>query len=112
MLASFTRQTITVKRPSMAVSRGSKVADWTDPTTITVGGCSVQPLDEQTEREGRAANEQVRARLIAPPGADIRMGDRVEALGETWEVESCPPAWPAAVGTLAHRDVTLRLWRG
>ncbi len=112
MIASFCTQTVTVERPRMTPSRGSEVADWSRPEVFEVPGCSVQPGAFETERDGRAANVQGGARMWAPPDADVRLGDRVHALGETWSVEAAPPAWPAGAGQLAHREIALRLWKG
>ena len=68
--------------------------------------------DATHETEGRESNQTSRARLYAPVDADIRRGDRVLALGETFTVVDSLPYWPSPTGRLAHRQFILERWEG
>ena len=111
-ILSYFNVTVTVLRPQMVERRGSRVPDWTNPTEITVTDCHAQPIDASYESEGRESNQTSRARLYAPVDADIRRGDRVLALGETFEVVESLPYWPSPTGRLAHRQFDLERWEG
>ena len=103
---------LTVLRPQMVERRGSTVPDWTNPVEHTVPDCHCQPIDASYEADGRQSNQATRAKLYAPADADIRRGDRVLALDETFVVTESLPYWPSPTGRLAHRQFVLERWEG
>lgn len=111
MLSSFSTQTVTVIRPATRYSRGSPIPDWEHAETFDVENCDCQPDAATDHMEGRVANQSLTASLFTPADADIRVGDRVEALGMTWRVAQAQPAWPH-FAHLAHREFQLEAWEG
>ena len=111
MLSSFSTQTVTVTRPSTRLSRGSTIPDWRRAETFDVGGCDCQPDAASDHIDGRVSNQRLTASLLTPADADIRVGDRVEALGMSWRVSQAQPAWPHLTN-LAHREFLLEAWEG
>ena len=112
MLPGFCRQAVTVVRPARVTRRGVVVDDWEGATRREIAGCSLQPGSTATARpEPREALGQV-ATLYAPPGADVRPGDRVEAGGATWAVSGWPTPRRSPFGALDHVRVELERWAG
>lgn len=112
MLPSFCRDTIEVLRANLVESRGSKVRDWSDPTHITVKGCSVQPSTTSRDFDGRTTQVTEEWTLYAPPNADIAAGDRIEWQGLTFEVNGAPMPWSSPTGRVSHVYARLSEWRG
>lgn len=112
-LPSFCRDVVTRLRPGSKVVRGTTVADWTAPDQIEISGCSIQELTTASNRADQRANSvSVGARLYAPPGSDIRDGDRIVADGQTWLVDGHPLPKRSPTGRVSHLAVALSAYRG
>ena len=111
-LPSFYNQTVLVTRAPLVERRGGDARDWAHSKTHEVAGCHCQPVAASGELYDRTDNQGMTARLYTPADADVALGDRVSALGQTWQVTGAPPAYPSATGTLAHREFDLARWDG
>ena len=112
MLPSFCKDTVTVKRAALVDSRGTKVLDWSNPTTKTVKGCSVQPSTSTRDFDGRTLQVSEEWVLYAPPGSDIEAGDRIEWNGLTFEINGSPMPWQSPTGRVSHVWARLAEWSG
>lgn len=101
---------VTVTRPGTKASRGTTVADWSNSTTREVGGCWVgnPSTSTDTAREGRDSN--VKATLYAPPGADLRRGDKVTYAGVAYAIDGEPLPYPSPLGGIDHIECPLVDW--
>ena len=112
MLPSFCRDTVTRKRAQLVDSRGSKVLDWSNPTSATISGCSVQPSTTTRDFDGRAIQVTEEWTLYAPPGSDIQAGDRIEWSSMTFEIDGAPMLWTSPTGRVSHIWARLKEWSG
>lgn len=112
MLPSFCRDAITVKRAQLVDRRGTQVLDWENPQEFTVSGCSVQPNTTTRDFDGRAIQVTEDWTLYAPPGSDIKAGDRIEWQGLTFEIDGAPMPWTSPTGRISHIWARLSEWRG
>ena len=81
------RDTVTVIRPALKDSRGSKVPDWDNATSKSISRVQVVPAGTVQDRDGRVVNVTDRYKLRAMFDADIRAGDRIVWRGCTYEVD-------------------------
>lgn len=72
---------------------GATVADWSTTTRASLTGCSLSPRGESEDTTGGRQGVIVGYTLYAPAGADIRPTDRIEARGETFEIDGEPGDW-------------------
>lgn len=112
MLPSFCNDSVTVKRAALADSRGTKVLDWVHATSSTLNGCSVQPNTTSRDFDGRTVQVTEDWTLYAPPGSDVKAGDRIEWNGLTFEIDGAPMAWKSPTGRVSHIWARLKEWRG
>lgn len=112
MVPSFWKQSITRIRPGTKTARGSAIPDWDDPDRLVVSGCSVQPASSTLSQDGRVQGVTNGLTVYAPPGADIKAGDRIEYNGETYTINGAPLVWPSATGGLDHLQLNLERWSG
>lgn len=112
MLPSFCRETVTVRRAPMVAARGTGERDWSAAESHYVTGCSVQPSSTSTEAgEPRYAASDSYA-LFAPPGSDIRRGDRIECVAGSFDVDGNPMAFESPSGAVSHVRCQLSRWEG
>lgn len=76
---------------------GDTGIDWTNPATLSVPGCSVQPVGGQEVLLNRDAVVS-RWTLYAPLGADITSVDRIRHNGTDYEVDGSVQNWPDIFG--------------
>lgn len=111
-ILSYFVEEVEVTRPGVRESRGTRIPDWDNATSFSVPGCHCQPTSSSYEDDGRVANQTDGARLYAPPGSDIRKGDRVRAIDQNWVVTVVHPTWRSPTGRLTHRQFDLERWEG
>jgi len=111
MLPSFCRQSITVKRPAETVERGSKVRNWSIPTTHTISGCSLQPDMTSSDFSDRAQSAQTFT-LYAPINADLLKGDRIVYGDVEYDVVGVPFRWYSPSGANEHTTCKVTVWEG
>ena len=85
---------------------GDSGLDWTAPATLSIEGCSVQPLDGQEVLLDRDAVVS-RWKLYAPLTADITSTDRIRHRGVDYEVDGSIQDWPDIFG-MGYRQAILR----
>jgi hypothetical protein len=91
-------QTVTRLRAPVATdTHGDAYTNWDSPVTLTISGCSVQPVTGDEYNLGR---ESVTSRwnLFAPPGADLRSSDRVRHDGVDYEIDGSVQKWADTTG--------------
>ena len=93
MLPSFCNDTITVKRAALKDSRGTKVYDWANAVSKTLGGCSVQPTSTSRDFDGRTTH-------------------RIEWNSLTFEINGAVMPWKSPTGRVSHVWARLAEWRG
>lgn len=111
MLPSFARDTVTILRASKRTDRGTDALDWSDPTSLLVSGCSVQPSGGSRDFE-RDANTDVRWTAYVPPSTDVHVGDRIVWNGSTYEIDGEPRVWSSPTGAVSHVQLDLVRWEG
>lgn len=111
MLPSWCNDTITVMRPAMVDSRGTKVPDWSHVTRRTICGCSVQTGQTSEDRDGRTATALL-GTVYLPEGADVRAGDRIVFCGTTYTVQGEPMVWRSPTGAVSNMQARIAVWRG
>ena len=112
MLPSFCKESVTVVRAKEKDSRGTKILDWSDTVRTALSGCSVQPNTSTRDFDGRTIQVTEDWTLYAPPGADIKAGDRIEWESNTFEVNGAPMPWKSPTGRVSHMWARLVEWRG
>ena len=111
MLPSFFDRTVTVVRPAMVASRGTKVPDWDNATEAQVSGCNVQTPTTSEEFDGRTATT-LGGTVYLPPDADVQAGDAIEYRGRRFLVVGEPMLWESPTGALDHLQVRITDWEG
>lgn len=111
MLPSWCAETITVLRAPTVSARGTQVADWAHAVPHTVAGCSVQVSSTSMDLDGRTETEQSGI-VYAPPGADIKAGDRITAAAGTYLVDGDPMPWRSPTSRVSHLQVRIVRYRG
>lgn len=101
---------VTIERPGARESRGTTVPDWSKKTEREVNGCWVGNASTSSDSsdEGRAAN--MRLTLYAPPGTDVRRGDRVTYGGRRYAIDGEPIEYPSPFGGTDHIECALVDW--
>lgn len=112
MLLSFCNDTVMVIRAPLVDRRGTQVRDWDSAEQIEIGGCSVQPSQSTRDFDGRTLSVSEDWTLYAPPGADIRAGDRIAWRGVTYELNGSPMLWESPTGRISHIWARLTEWSG
>lgn len=110
-LISFWTQKIIRLRPKTTISRGSPIYDWSDPDSLEIAGCSVQPASTSLSQDGRVQGIADGLTVYVPAEADIKAGDRIRFGGNDYTINGDPLMWPGAA-RLAHIQLNLQRWRG
>ena len=110
-LISFWNQSITRLRPGETTARGSTIYDWSNPASLEISGCSVQPASTSLSHDGRVQGITDGLTVYAPVDSDVKPGDRIVFGGNTYTINGDPLIWPGA-GKLAHIQLNLVRWRG
>ena len=112
MLPSWANDTIVIKRPKKVDSRGSKIDDWTQATSTTVNGCTVQPASTSLSMDGRVLGISDGWTAYVPPGTDVKEGDRVVFNSETFVINGAPRVWNSPTGRVSAIQLNLMRWSG
>lgn len=111
-LPSWFKQSVIRIRPGETTSRGSAIPDWTNTTTETISGCSVQPSSTSLSQDGRVLGISESFTLYAPSTADIQKGDRITYNDVTYTVMGVPRPWMSPTGGLNNLQIPLERWDG
>ena len=83
-------------------THGNPTQTWTD--SVTIDGCSVQPVEGSEFNEGRQT-VITRWHWWGPIDADVTSKDRIVFDGETFEVDGSVMKWPTV---LPHKSAVLK----
>ena len=111
MFVSFARQSVTRLRAAVRTVRGSDIFDWSDPDTLEITGCSVQPGMTELSQDGRVLGVLDGMVCYMPIGSDVKEGDHIVYEGNTYEINGMPKVWHG-VGNSSHIQLVLRRWAG
>jgi plastocyanin len=116
MLPSFASETVTVARAAQRQSRGTTVPDWANAQRHPITGCIVQTPSTTMDMDARQQTALV-GTLYAPPGSDIRAGDRIEWADPTgtahaFSIVGVPMPWKSPTGRVSHVQATITEWEG
>ena len=112
MLPRFADQEITRMRAKVKVERGSKIPDWSNPDELTIKGCSVQPAGTSLTQDGRIQGITDGYTCYAPPGTDVRAGDRIRFENQVYTINGEPHTWKSPTGRVTHTQINLERWEG
>jgi hypothetical protein len=105
---TFYTETVTRQRATTTTNaRNDSELTWTNPSTLEITGCRLQPLSSDEVIENRWESD-VRFRLLAPSGSDISYLDRIVANAVTYEVWGAPLTHKSPTGVAAHDEILLR----
>ena len=110
-LPKFCRDAVTVKRPGTKTERGSEVQDWEAASEHVVHGCLVTVTASSGGLDGRQQSSET-VTVLAPKGADIAKGDRLECRHGRFLVVGDPHAAESPTGALSHVRATASRWDG
>lgn len=112
MLPSWAKQTIIRLRPTTKEVRGSMVPDWSNPDQLTIHGCSVQPAGTSLTQDGRIQGITDGYTCYAPPGVDVKAGDRIRFEGQDYTINGDPHEWKSPTGRVSSTQFSLERWEG
>lgn len=112
MVANFAKQTITRIRPGTKTLRGSEMPDWSNTTSVSISGCSVQPAATSLSQDGRVLGISDGWTAYIPAGADVQAGDHIVFNGEEYAINGEPRTWQSPTGNRTHIQLNLVRWSG
>jgi hypothetical protein len=111
MLPSFCSETVTIKRATETIERGSAVKDWDNPVETSVLGCSVQPAGTSLAITDRQSSS-ITLECWMPPSTDVMAGDRITIDSKDYEIDGDPLVQVSPTGALSHIVCPLVRWEG
>lgn len=90
---------------------GRRARDWSAAVSVAFTGCSFQPLSTTeyiSDREFAATHWKA----IVPGRADFVSTDRVEWLGDSYEVDGDAEYWDDMKGKSHHTTFLCKRWQG
>lgn len=66
---------------------------WTDPDRLDIPGCGIDPGGSTEPVEAGRTAVITTPTVYAPPGVDVRAGDRLQVRGRTYAVDGRPAEW-------------------
>ena len=112
MLPSWASDTVTRLRASIITQRGSQIPDWTNPDTLQITGCSIQPAGTSLTQDGRVQGTSEGFTCFLPPGSDVLAGDRIRYNGQTYTIMGEPKVWRSPTGQVSNTQLQLERWYG
>lgn len=112
MLPSFFNQTITRLRAGQKESRGSIIPDWSNPDSLVINNCSVQPAESNISIDGRVLGLKNIYRVYSYMDIDVQAGDRIIFEDETFTVDEAPRKWRSPTGSLSNIQFSMTHWAG
>lgn len=113
MLPAFCSETVIVLRAPLAEGRGTATRDWAAAESREVNGCMVAFGPTSTAFDSdRELPVSEGATLYAPPGTDLREGDRVECRLGAFEVDGAPQEFSVPGVAIGHVRAGLARWEG
>ena len=112
MLPSWASDTVTRLRATIITQRGSQIPDWSNPSSLVITGCSMQPSGTSLTMDGRVQGTSEGYTCYLPPGADVVAGDRIQYNGETYTIMGEPKVWKSPTGQVSNTQLVLERWYG
>ena len=112
MLPSWAKDTVTRLRASIITQRGSEILDWSNPDTLEITGCSMQPSGTSLTQDGRVQGTTDGFTCYLPPGSDVLPGDRIAYGGKTYTINGEPRPWASPTGLVSNIQLQLERWYG
>ena len=112
MLPSWANDSITRLRAAVITQRGSEIPDWSNPDSLVIPGCSVQPAGTSLTEDGRVQGTSDGCTCFLPPGSDVRAGDRILYNGATYTIMGEPRRWTSPTGLVSNVQLQLERWYG
>lgn len=112
MVGTFATQTITRVRPGTKTLRGSEMPDWSNTTSVSISGCSVQPAATSLSQDGRVLGISDGWTAYIPAGSDVKAGDHIVFDGEEYAINGEPRTWTSPTGNRTHIQLNLVRWSG
>lgn len=112
MLPSWANDVVTRLRPTTKTVRGSAIPDWSNPDSITIGGCSMQPASTMLSQDGRVQGITDGYTCYLPPCADVKAGDRIRYNGKDYTINGEPQIWHSPSGKVSSMQLHLERWSG
>ena len=112
MVANFAKQTVTRIRPGTKTLRGSEMPDWTNTTSVSISGCSVQPASTSLSQDGRVLGISDAWTAYLPTGADVLAGDKIMFDGNEYAIDGEPRTWVSPTGSRSNIQLNLVRWSG
>ena len=112
MLPSWANDTVTRIRPGTIERRGSIEPDWSNPDTLNISGCSVQPAGTSLSQDGRVLAVSDGYTCYFPPGSDVIAGDKIRFGGKDYQIIGEPRAWTSPTGRVSNLQAQLERWSG
>lgn len=107
MSIPFAHQTVTILSDTDTTDEyGNPRRDWSNPSSVVVPRCHVQPVDTSEELGARERDQVVsRYRVWLPAGTAITANDRIEWGPLLLSVDGEPKRWPSPDGGEDHVEV-------
>lgn len=112
MLPGFANKTVTVERAPLVDMRGTQVRDWSHAEPHDEHGCYVDFSSTSTRWTDVRQGVTLRARLYAPPDADICEGDRICYRCRQYAIDGAPFLRESPTDALTHLECGLIDWSG
>lgn len=112
MLPSWASDTIIRLRPTTREVRGSVIPDWSNPDTLTIYGCSIQPAGTSLSQDGRVQGITDGYTCYLPPGSDVLAGDRIKFNGQIYAIKGEPREWRGPTCRTNNLLLNIERWEG
>jgi hypothetical protein len=110
MLPSWCRTSVTVVRPSVKDSRGTKVLDWANTTEHVIYGCQIDSPAAEGDWSNSAEPIKTSGTLYLPPNSDVQRNDKVVVNNETYRVDGDKISLTSPFGKVSYDTCQIVRW--
>ena len=86
--------------------------DWSNTTSVSISGCSVQPAAATLSEDGRVLGISDRWTAYLPAGVDVQAGDKIIFDGNDYAIDGEPRTWTSPTGSRSNIQLNLVRWSG
>ena len=112
MVLSFFNESVTVKRAPIIEKNFMEYRDWSNATEHTISGVLITPQSTSQDFADRTGQQTNRYNFRTNFSADIEPGDRIEWLGECYEIDGEVFRTKSPTGRVSSTRCTLVRWEG